>query len=429
MSIVVATKKVRKCLYIAFLLTIGLLCCASTSPLYAMTTEDLRNIIAEYPWYGTEEICGEASSGPANLTVGKNFSLGPNDEAHGKERRVNLIKALMADFGLTAAQGAGVVGNFMAESGGPWLPPDVNEGKGPGPPAFHGGYGWAQWTGGRQINFIAFAIAPTQGYMASANEHANDAANYAYLKAELADSQKVTITELKKQSTPEDAAVSFEHTFERAGKPVLEKRKAFAKQAFDEYNGGGSTSGDSSTDSLTSSGCTSTAGLADCGDVVSCAKKIQALAAEGKLILQAGKAQVNIDQMARGEQITACNPPGAVVLNVTLLQLLIKLSANFKIVVHNFSSPGHGCDYPKFHPRGRAMDVHLDGVPADGAGLGNAQSRAFAQAVMDALPPGGGLGQEQYIGPLQNTAGKRYFEDGPAHFHIDVGKDAPGGGA
>lgn len=188
-------------------------------------------------WYNPDysSLCSKA----ANLSVGLSFSLGSDP----KERRINLIKALMNDFGLKAEQAAGVVGNFMHESGGKQLPPDVNEGGEAGPPKFSGGYGWAQWTGGRQTAFIDFAI--DKGYMQSKSEHATDAANYAYLKDELSKGYKATVTELQKegekQGSPEEAAVSFEATFERAGVPALEPRKTNARQAYEEYRSDSST--------------------------------------------------------------------------------------------------------------------------------------------------------------------------------------------
>lgn len=411
------------------LVTIALVAVAPSTVLYAWSSNDITAYQTKHPWFNPNDTCGQGGvGGPANLTVGKSFSLGPLTDSVG--RRVNLMKALMADFHLSAEQAAGPVGNFMAESGGINLPPDINEGDHEGaPPKFSGGYGWAQWTGPRQVSFIDFATDPAQGYMASRDEHANDAANYAWLKQELATYQAVTITELLKQSTPEDAAVSYEHTFERAGKPVLDKRKANARQAFEEFIGNKVTQGGTATGTAVSTSCGQTGGgVVDCGDAAACAAKILELADQGKFAMTDG-ARSNLKTIAAGSMIGDCTPPGPVSLNTTLLQLLIKLSANFKINIHNFSAPNHGCDYPKFHPRGRATDVHLEGVPADCASLGNAQNRAFAQAVMDLLPAGGGLGQKQCIGSLNNTAGKRYFDDGPAHFHIDVGKDAPGGGA
>lgn len=213
--------------------------------------KDLR---LQTPYYSeSSDSCGSlAGSGSANTTVPKDFTLG-KDPA---ERRSSLIKALASDFGLTEAQAAGPVGNFMTESGGEDLPPDVNEGGAKGPPRFKGGYGWAQWTAGRQKTFIQFAIDQK---LIGPNENATDAANYAYLKYELTTGYKSTIDELKKvnssaSSAPEDAAVSFEATFEKAGVKALEKRKAAARKAFDELTKG-SGSSSSSKCGNSSAGC------------------------------------------------------------------------------------------------------------------------------------------------------------------------------
>lgn len=160
---------------------------------------------------------------PTSFTLGTDNSL----------RAINLAKQLKLDFSLTDEQAAGVVGNFMHESGGQHLPPDVNEGlngKLPyaGPPAFHGGYGWAQWTAGRQKVFIDYAVK--NGYMGSSAEHATDAANYAYFKYELTNSEITTIPAVAKTATARDAAIAFEDKFERAGNSIMEKRIQYAEK-------------------------------------------------------------------------------------------------------------------------------------------------------------------------------------------------------
>lgn len=168
--------------------------------------------------------------------VEKTFTLGTDEAA----RPANLARQLMKDFSLTEAQAAGIVGNFMWESGGKSLPPDINEGGSAGPPKFSGGYGWAQWTGGRQKTFIKFAIE--KGYMASNSEHATDAANYAYLKYELVKTERSTIPAVQKATDPTAAATAFEANFERAGIPRLEKRIEYAKELYATLTGGGTGS-------------------------------------------------------------------------------------------------------------------------------------------------------------------------------------------
>lgn len=164
--------------------------------------------------------------------VEKSFTLGTDNSM----RAVNLANQIKADFSLTDAQAAGIVGNFMWESGGAHLPPNVNEGGKAGPPAFHGGYGWAQWTGGRQKTFIDFAIS--KGYMGSKSDHANDAANYAYLKYELIKTERSTLPAVGRATSAAEAAKAFEANFERAGKPVLDKRINFANMLYTALKSG-----------------------------------------------------------------------------------------------------------------------------------------------------------------------------------------------
>lgn len=189
---------------------------------------------------------GGSGSGPANINVGKDFNLGSEP----KERRVKLAQALMRDFGLSAAQAAGIIGNFMQESGGEHLPPDVNEGGHKGPPRFSGGYGWAQWTGSRQDSFIAFAV--NNGFMASARVNATDAANYAWLTNELTTGYTSTIVELKKQTTAIDAAVSFHATFEKSADDASQigERGTSAEQVLAEINGGAASDSDTPAGSV-----------------------------------------------------------------------------------------------------------------------------------------------------------------------------------
>jgi hypothetical protein len=362
--------------------------------------------------------CGAAGGGSADLTVGVSFFLGTDPV----ERRVNLMKTLMTDFGLSPEQAAGIVGNFMWESGGPDLPPDVNEtAPKKGPPNFSGGYGWAQWTGPRQVAMIK--MATQNGYMANEDVSATDAANYAYLKDELSKGYAKTIDALKATISPESAALAFEDSFEHAlpATANLPTRQGNARQAFNEYNKGGTSGVTPPSTGGQAGACAGGAGAggsAACGDAVSCAKAILAKGAAGGFVIRPG-AEQNLQTIAAGQQLTVC--PGSVLINVTLMQLLLTLSNTYMINIHNFSAPGHSCDQA-FHPKGRATDVHLEGIAADCGSLGShPQNRAFAQSVMDALPAGGGLGQKQCIGQLNGTAGKRYFDDGAAHFHIDVG--------
>ncbi len=160
-----------------------------------------------------------------------------------QERRTALMDYLIEDFELTPEQASGVVGNFMVESGGADLPPNVNEylpsGGGTGAPRQitpgqnTGGYGWAQWTGGRKERFINWAIE--NGYMSSWEDTANDAANIGFLRHELSGPESAALDYLKQTDTPQEAADVFMNKFERPGVPHASKRELAASQAFNEY--------------------------------------------------------------------------------------------------------------------------------------------------------------------------------------------------
>lgn len=250
-----------------------------SAPLYvfAQSAEDEEPPTSEYgdlgddltyPYYSNADSgsCSSGGSGGGGGEVAADFTLGPVASPESptpeetKARQAALVAALARDYGLTPEQAAGPVGNFMHESGGFHLPPNVNEGGTYGPPAFSGGYGWAQWTGGRQDTFMDYAAE--KGLVPNRNSVATDAANYAYLKKELNEGYQETITKLKginsnnfsnysesQEITPisivEAAAVSFEETFERAGVVAHRQRADGATIAFNAYQelGGGSGCG------------------------------------------------------------------------------------------------------------------------------------------------------------------------------------------
>lgn len=210
----------------------------------AITTEDFRLTELEAPiFFG-----GEA---PVCFSGGSSIDLGPLEDA--ALRRANLVSALSSDLDLDPVQAAGIVGNFVAESGGPNLPPNINEilgieGDGPGPPrpviegTNTGGYGWAQWTGGRKTSFIEYAVE--NGYVPSAEVDFNDAANYAYLIYELTETGESGVVEsLREETTPEDAALTFMREFERPGVEAAPKREEGARQAYQDFQNIGGEAG------------------------------------------------------------------------------------------------------------------------------------------------------------------------------------------
>lgn len=210
----------------------------------------------------SEQPVGAADGGdvPTSVTVDKEFTLGTDKST----RPVILLKQLMTDFNLKDFQAAGVVGNFMLESGGKWLPPDFNQGAKSGAPPttdYGGGaaYGWAQWDSGRKKAFVEFSVA--NGYMKSGNVRASDAANYAYLTHELTETaESKVIPALKATTNSDKAAFAWQEIFERAGKPAQDVRNSYAKEVLNAFKSGGGVSengstGTSSDDDSTSETC------------------------------------------------------------------------------------------------------------------------------------------------------------------------------
>lgn len=143
-----------------------------------------------------------------------------------------IAKALKSALDLTDAQAAGIVGNFIRESG---LNPRVNEGGAVGLPKRVGGYGLAQWTGSRQDDLIGFA--------GGASKAGDLQTQLRFTIKELLGPERGALQKLKATQTPEDAAVSFDKFYERSGVKALGERKANARNVFSEIAGSGPAAG------------------------------------------------------------------------------------------------------------------------------------------------------------------------------------------
>lgn len=142
-----------------------------------------------------------------------------------------VVRALMAEFGLTDTQAAGLVGNLGFESVGfrtlQEMEPAVRGSK--------GGFGWAQWTGPRRRFFEAWCTAHHLPM-------ASDEANYGFLLHELRgedenNNHRGTLAALKRTTTIEKATFSVGQTYERPGGttpdhlPGYAERLTFARRA------------------------------------------------------------------------------------------------------------------------------------------------------------------------------------------------------
>lgn len=133
-----------------------------------------------------------------------------------------VVAKRLKEAGYTKGQIAGVLGNLQLESG---FNPRVNEGGIVGAPLGKGGFGFAQWTGGRQQNLINFAKQKKMD-PGDPNLQAN------FLLYELGGPEKRAAESLKGAVSPEESARRFLVDYERAGVPKTKQRQEAARQIY-----------------------------------------------------------------------------------------------------------------------------------------------------------------------------------------------------
>jgi hypothetical protein len=133
-----------------------------------------------------------------------------------------IVARRLKQQGFSNAQIAGVLGNFAQESG---FNPRVNEGGKVGGPMGRGGYGLAQWTGGRQSALVNFA---KQRKM----DPGDPTLQADFLAYELEGPERRAADILRQAKSPEQAALVFRQHFERAGIPKDEVRMKAARDYY-----------------------------------------------------------------------------------------------------------------------------------------------------------------------------------------------------
>ena len=135
-----------------------------------------------------------------------------------------IMRRIMRDFGLTADQAAGIMGNFGHESGGL---AEFQE-KRPMIPGSRGGWGWAQWTGPRRRAFEAWVAK--RGL-----DPKSDEANYGFFKHEFSTTHKRALDRIRGAGTKEEATQIFEQEFEQSGIKNWRSRFGWADRAKKAY--------------------------------------------------------------------------------------------------------------------------------------------------------------------------------------------------
>ena len=133
-----------------------------------------------------------------------------------------IVANKLKGAGYSKAQIAGVLGNFQLESG---FNPRVNEGGKVGAPMGVGGYGFGQWTGGRQTGLVNFAKQQKM-------DPGDPNLQAKFLLYELEGPEKKAAAYLKEAVSPEESARRFLTDFERAGIPKTQQRQEAARAIY-----------------------------------------------------------------------------------------------------------------------------------------------------------------------------------------------------
>ena len=147
-------------------------------------------------WSAFDQNAGSAGSGPHPMTGG-------GADGGGDATAAALAGDMMQKYGLTRQQAIGAVGVMGYESG------DFRTMQEQNPQGGRGGWGYAQWTGPRRVDFDNFV-------QQNRLDPASYAANWGMIQHEIATNPQyaAAITALKQESTVEGAARSWEHNYE-----------------------------------------------------------------------------------------------------------------------------------------------------------------------------------------------------------------------
>lgn len=140
-----------------------------------------------------------------------------------RQKAPQIMRDLMNDIGWNEIAAAGVLGNIGGETDGFRIKQQVGG----------NGFGWCQWDDRRNK---LFAYCRARGIDLRGSEEEYDRGCYAFLVHELTETdEKRVVPLLDKAKTIKSATEIFCKKFERAGKPHMEKRKAYAREALEAY--------------------------------------------------------------------------------------------------------------------------------------------------------------------------------------------------
>lgn len=183
---------------------------------YNLSKGDFRTVFTNFN--------GMLNSDIASMLRANDGSQRASDLNGSSLKNISYVKKrLWEEFKITDIQFCGVAGNFVQESA---FNPTAQGNSSP----VIGGKGIAQWTDERRIAAEKKLGKPL--IKATLEEQVD------YLIYELKNTEKAAMTALKNTYTVSDAVDVFQRKFERAGKPVLDKRIAYGNLVYDYIKSG-----------------------------------------------------------------------------------------------------------------------------------------------------------------------------------------------
>lgn len=230
----------RRRLTFFFTLTITLATLASAG--VAAVPKDVYRALNGQMYY--DDSCASSAGGGGGTTV----------QLAGSNNIEKLLNYLQADGRMTLEQASGVVGNAMWESGSKELNPTGSDGKAIGIMQWqdgrltnlqkHGGSTWQEFD--TQVEFIGVELGWEQGKNGAR-----------------AGEETAVLAPIKAATTPEEAALIWEHKYERSadtpGSDGYKYRQEYAREVYERYkNGPSAGSGNAqSMAAASANGCTS----------------------------------------------------------------------------------------------------------------------------------------------------------------------------
>ena len=146
----------------------------------------------------------------------------PNPETVFRAKVPAIVNRLMPDLSCSVLDACAIMGNLGHECMGFTALQELS----PTVAGSAGGWGWAQWTGPRRRQFMAYA----KGKSLAAD---SDEANYQFLLFELRGAYKGVMVRVKAKKTLNDKVVAFEAGYEGAGIKHYDSRERYASWALD----------------------------------------------------------------------------------------------------------------------------------------------------------------------------------------------------